>query len=60
MNLLAFALVLAAGILGVIVVVMNWPAKASSPFLLGLAVALVSAGVIVQDVFVHWSKTVHA
>lgn len=59
MNLLAFVLVLAAGIIGGIVMVLTWREKPPA-FLLGLAVALLSLGVIFQCVFVHWSKTVHA
>lgn len=59
MNLLAFVFVLAAMILGIIVVVMTWASKASAQFLLGVGLALVSAGVIVQDVFIHWTHPVH-
>lgn len=58
MNFLAFVLVLAAGIIGAIVVVMDWRTKGTA-FLLGLAVALLSVGVIVQDVFIKWSHTIH-
>ena len=60
MNLLAFVLVLAAAIIGVIVAGMAWQPKAWPTFLLGLGLALCSVGVIVQDIFIHWSRTVHS
>jgi Na+/proline symporter len=59
MNLLAFILVLAAGILGAIVAFLNWKEKGSAGFLLGLAVGLLSAGVIVNEVLTKWSHSVH-
>lgn len=54
MNLLAFILVLIGGALGVaIIVTTGWRN------LVGWALVAISAGVIFQEVFVHWSKTVH-
>ena len=54
MNLLAFVLVLVGGVFGAAVVVTSaWKS------LVGWALVLISTGVIVQDVFIHWSRTVH-
>lgn len=60
MNLLAFILVLAAGVIGGIVVAISWKEKGSAGFLLGLAMALLSAGVIVNGVLLDWSHSVHS
>lgn len=59
MNFVAFVLVLAAMILGIIVAVIARKEPSSTSFLLGVAMALVAAGVVVQDVFVKWSHTIH-
>lgn len=58
MNLLAFILVLAAGVIGAIVALLNWREKGTPGFLLGLAVTLLSAGVIVNEVLTKWSHSV--
>lgn len=54
MNLLAFILVLVAGILGVVIIIQSgWKS------LVGWALVALSAGVIVQEVFIKWSHSVH-
>lgn len=54
MNFFAFVLVLAAGIIGAILVLQNWKQN-----LVGWALVCLSVGVIIQDVFVKWSHSVH-
>ena len=55
MNLLAFVLVLAAGLIGAVEVISSgWKS------LVGWAFVAVSAGIIFQEVFVDWTHTVHA
>ena len=54
MNLLAFCLVLVGGVLGAVTVVQSgWKS------LVGWALVAISVGVIVQEVFIDWSHTVH-
>jgi len=53
MNFIAFLLVAFALVVGVILIVQNWRS------LLGWAVAALSAGVLVQETFTHWSHTIH-
>lgn len=60
MNLLAFFLVAAALLLGVIVAVMARKEPATASFLLGVGLAACSLGVIVQDVFIHLKHVVHS
>ena len=54
MNLLAFILVLAGGLFGVAIIVQTGWRN-----LVGWALVLIAAGVLVQEVFTTWSKTVH-
>lgn len=55
MNLLAFILVVVGGVFGVVTVVQSgWKS------LVGWALVLISVGVIVQEVFIDWSHTVHS
>lgn len=54
MNLLAFILVLVAGVFGLVTVIQSgWKS------LVGWALVALSVGVIVQEVFIDWSHTVH-
>lgn len=54
MNLVAFILVLVAAILGAVIVIQtNWKS------LVGWALVALSVGVIIQEVFIKWSHTVH-
>jgi hypothetical protein len=54
MNLLAFVVVLAAGILGVVIL-----ATTTWKNLVGWAITLLSVGVIIQEVLTKWSHSVH-
>ena len=54
MNLLAFILVLVCGVLGVVTVI-----QSGFKSLVGWALVAISVGVIVQEVFLDWSHSVH-
>ncbi len=54
MNLLAFVLVLAALVLGIVILF-----QTGIKNLVGWAIVLCSAGVILNEVFITWSHTVH-
>lgn len=60
MNLIAFLLVAAALLLGLIVAAIDRKEPSSTSFLLGVGLACVSLGVIVQHVFIHLHQTVHS
>jgi hypothetical protein len=55
MNLLAFVVVLAALVLGIVILF-----QTGIKNLIGWAIVLVSAGVIIQEVLTKWSHGVHA
>ncbi len=57
MNFLAFALVLAAGIIGVVYAILSgWK---TLPALPGWAIGALAAGVIIQETLLEWSHTIH-
>jgi hypothetical protein len=55
MNILAFILVVIGGALGVAILV-----QTGIKSLVGWALVAISVGVIIQEVFIHWSHSVHS